>query len=401
MIFFLFLFSYSEKAFVDKSNYKTVIKSSFSMPVFILMHSPHCGHCKKVFPIWKDLMNKYSKDKNVFIAACDVIENSEYCDKIKPVYSYPTFLILNKGRAKEIKPQRTIESFINETEHLKQLDFSFPCLRYPSDFTNEYPIAVFNGNSTIEDTCKRLKSFESSFSGLISLFYVNETVSNSDSIVAKYSNNQQLVYTSSQESITEHDFLQEYIYFGPFQDFNYSQAMICSRRIALYIHSTYSQPNEFLKNFDQYLFDFVFCKMHKKKFDGIYNYLNLSKTGLVISNKEKTKFRLFPNILHPNDIKETLDKIIAGEVEDSFDLDLSQIFPDAAGKRNLYEEEIHKLNDDEYINRLIYTNRDDEVKPNENAALFVGGFIFLVIIASIGIVIYTFIKNKADTAKIE
>jgi thiol-disulfide isomerase/thioredoxin len=124
--------------------------------VFVMFHSPHCGHCVATFPIWEQiesqLGDRYEHNDKVMIADIqdDVIGKTSYADQIE---GFPTMWCISKNgakiepieQAKLMNPTRSIDGFVEWIE-----------LKTPSSYSS--PMDNNNNNSSSHKGEKSVKS---------------------------------------------------------------------------------------------------------------------------------------------------------------------------------------------------------------------------------------------------
>ncbi|OHT12992.1 hypothetical protein TRFO_16952 [Tritrichomonas foetus] len=415
MLWTFFLFTL--KITVDKDNAKSVIETSYHKPVFMLLYSPHCGHCLKVHPVWKELMSHYAKDKGVLVGDCDYIANRDSCTQIMQTNSFPTFGIIVRGRGKRIRPIRTLESFINETEKLRKIDFSIECMKFEDEFNDEYPAFIYSGKGDAKSICEKVKKITKIYPEVKNKIYVGQEKSDDDKLIVKLSGTTTINYEGSSSDLqSEIDFLQEYS-LGPFGNWNYSDAMKSNRRIGLLVHRTHNQFRDFNEFIQKYEQSFVLCKIDNNKFKSLFGELNISSIAFVVSNKDKTKFLIIQNALNYNETSEVLDKVLNDELDSSMNIDLSTLFPQNVVRKRISVQD-HVENDQDEANDESEKNPKEqgiqkirgngakkflvnEKKPKKLATksitFILGLFVLLAAVAVFGIY---FFLNK-NVAKIE
>lgn len=326
---FLNLFILAIKVIVDKNNYKSVIEKSYKIPVFILIYSPHCPHCRSIHPTWEDLMKKYESDKKVMIVDCNDIDYRKECDSIYKTDSFPTFVILTRGKAKRIRPERNINSFINETERLKMIDYTTSCSSFQAEFNDQYPAFILSDNKSNVDKCNELKKIMKAFPDSSRYLYFNETMSEEEKFVGMMSSKSIGKFEGPKNMDSLILFMKEYM-MTPFGSWNYSDATLLNKRIGFFIHSSHSEFMTFSNKIEEYSTNFSLCKMDVVKFSKLVVNVLLPRSQIpafAVSNKEKTKFYIIKNVLKDPDANETIRKAAAGEFDDIADIDLSVIFP--------------------------------------------------------------------------
>lgn len=326
---FLFNFILSYKIVIDQNNYKTPYEKSFLFPIFMLIYSPHCPHCTAIHPTWEELMKKYEKDKKIMIGDCNDIQFRKECDSIYRTDSFPTFIILTRGRARRIRPERNINSFINMTEKLKLIDFSINCSIFQSEFSEQYPAFILSNSKTNSEKCSQLQKIIKAYPKVSPYLYMNSTLSEEESFVGMSSANLIGKYEGPKEMDSLIDFIKEYM-MTPFGAWNYSEASLYSKRIGLFIHVSHNEFVTFSKTIESFHKYFTLCKIDSNKFSSLIPTLKLSKSELpafAISNKEKTKFFIIKNVIKDPNVKTEIEKGANGELDNMATIDLSSIFP--------------------------------------------------------------------------
>lgn len=109
----------------EVANFNKAVKKGDT--VFVIFHSPSCGHCVETLPIWEEiesvLSDRYDQNDRVMVADIqdDVLNKTQYAKQIE---GFPTmWCISNNGRkiepieqAKLLNPPRTIDGFVEWIE---------------------------------------------------------------------------------------------------------------------------------------------------------------------------------------------------------------------------------------------------------------------------------------------
>lgn len=306
---FLSFFILAYKVIINSTNIDNLVADSTRIPAFVLIYSPYCPHCTKVHPDWLKLMDIYENDTKVITAECNAISDGASCRKIYDYKGFPSFIAFTRRRGVWLRNlNRTLPSFINETERLKTTDLSFPCPLFKTDFTNEYPAITINRGNSKTDSCSSLQRIEKLVPDLTSFLYVGEE--NESKIVAKLTANNNVVYQGDDSEQSKVDFIKEYA-FKQFENHN-SQIKYTSyhRKIILFI---YNQPGPLRKiqsYSEEYYKDFIFMSYYYRSFNKTFPKIQVTPLTAIVSNDDKTKFAIFNNISSDaNSTKNFLEKM--------------------------------------------------------------------------------------------
>ena len=326
-MFFHFLFLLFFKFNVTDETVDQIISESYKIPIFLLIYSPHCGHCKKVHPEWLKLMDTYENDTGVIIAQCNAIEHSSQCSKLYQYTAYPTFVKYAKGTSLFFTPQRKYENFVNITEALKEIDYSTSCLEYEA-FKGEYPSFVFNmvgveynkkqNCAIIEEVAKELDD-----PSLKKYLFMGEK---SDKELLVYlSENQVISYSGKSYSKSGYkQFINEYSFkqFSEFSSVNPKHLLSYNRRLALFVYDEYYRRNTAKSSASDFFSDFVFVNVHKTNFFNVLPDLNGKVTPpfFAVADNDRKLFYIKGNMSRALLIQQFLNETKDGNFEGSFNL---------------------------------------------------------------------------------
>lgn len=324
MVFLSFLII-AYKVFINASNIERTISSSTKIPAFILIFSPYCPHCTKVHPDWLKLMDQYENDTKVIIAECNAISDGESCRKIFDYKGFPSFIAFTRRRGLWLRNiDRTLPSFVNETERLKKIDLSFPCPLFKSDFVNEYPAITFNSGVSKDESCTISQRIEKLVPELSSFLYVGDE--NESKLVAKLTQSNKVVFNGEDNDQNYADFIKEYA-IKQFEAHNirikYTQY---KRKVILLIYTQPGHIRRLQTLGEDYFQDFIFTTYYYRTFNKTYPNIHVTPLAALVSNQDKTKFALFNNIsIDANSTKDFLELIKNNKYEAN--LDMKNLFP--------------------------------------------------------------------------
>jgi hypothetical protein len=103
---------------------------SNQMPVFGFFFSPSCASCQHLSDIWISLSNAYANDPAILLVFCNCVSEEDICQSVTHIAFYPTFFVIFRGQAVQIRIERSLEAFREKIEDLKGFDPDLPCQRF-------------------------------------------------------------------------------------------------------------------------------------------------------------------------------------------------------------------------------------------------------------------------------
>lgn len=326
--------------YVNNTNQEKLKELSHETPVFALFYSHHCGHCKKVYPTWTEMMTFYENDTRIITAESDCVNHPKTCNYFLRVSGYPTFVYMINGIAKEVMISRSLDKFKEFVESLKKIDPKVPCQMWFSiTEITEYPIFVYSSPQKFSDACNEAMNFiddnnkkkifiDSQYDAI----QANSTraqdiaaIKRTIQLEVRYDKyRKSLIYDEGDSKISNNnhyknisDVINEYSLI-PLLDFeNQILSSKISRNLIILLYMGKHQVNQFKDLAYANSKDFLFTKMNisdfKKKYQEIPVDLN-DAPALLISDKEKSKFMILKNQISQEIVKnETLKKVLDGQ----------------------------------------------------------------------------------------
>lgn len=134
----------------------TFYSEATSSRSLVLFHSPDCGHCRAMMPVWEALGDN-ALANGVLLRSVDVTDEPQLADRLE-VFGYPTLLLVEPGEEAqlyEFRGERTLEAieafaasgYLAETPRAlppepRALD---PLLHLPRDITDVVAFALSKG----------------------------------------------------------------------------------------------------------------------------------------------------------------------------------------------------------------------------------------------------------------
>ena len=321
------LFLVSLKFTAHENNSHLIVSTSHEIPVFLLMYSPHCGHCIKVHPTWKELMDKYESSKKIMIAEIDCVNYREQCKSVFSASGWPTFLTIVKGKITQIRPTRTLEFFSQVADQLIQRDYSIPCLVYPVDFAHEFPSFVLSVKGMKDaEMCRQLKQIEGFVPGIEhKMFYMPGPASETE--YAAVLGNDIVVNFEEELSIPlmvkwTHD-----MSLMAFGNWKLDEGLVTVRRFAFMVTSDLRQVSRFKSAASSVIKDALVGKVDYSEFTEKEPNVNVSAPALVFADKEKQKFLVVNSINSDRQMRDLLADFVAGKLDDQMNITLPNLLP--------------------------------------------------------------------------
>ncbi|KAK8883978.1 hypothetical protein M9Y10_043081 [Tritrichomonas musculus] len=339
------------KMYVNKTNQDQAKELSHKTPIFALFYSHFCGHCKKVYPTWTEMMTYYENDTSIITAETDCVDHPKTCNYFFRVSGYPTFAYIVNGVAREVMVTRTLEKFKEFVESLKKIDPQVPCQMWFSmtDVT-EYPIFVYSSPESFTDACKEASNFinnknkekiyiDSQYDAIHSnltkaqdIAAVKRTVQ----LEARYDRYRKaLLYDEGDDKfkdVDRYDYISKMIQDHsqiPLTDFKEEFIRNSLRRVIILLYMEKRHINQFkdfaYANINNFLFTSMNITAFKKKYKNIQIEIS-DAPALFISNEKKNNFMILKQQNSQDLTKnDTLNKIINGQYENQMTITLKDI----------------------------------------------------------------------------
>lgn len=284
--------------YVNDTNTDELLELSKKVPVFLLVFSPHCGHCAKMHPFWIQMMEKYNETRDVIIAEADALASRKGAHKLFQVHGYPSFAEVYKGKVTEYKViDRSLEGLCKYAEKIRTRDTNEICSSWQGE---RYPAILFGVQTTEQEACNRLKRVikDSGVREYICHVYANIT----SDLMMMYADDISLeVNASSEAEMTE--LVQDYSrdVFGNWDIATYKDT---KRRVMIAVYQYYGHIQE-LKIRGKYLIkDWLLGKMTLHDFNSLKTLNNLTETDLpamLISDEKRETFTIWKSVNRTTD----------------------------------------------------------------------------------------------------
>lgn len=329
---FSFLFLLGIRVEVTSANALDVVAKSKTVPTFLLLYSPYCGFCHQVLPTWDELIDKYENDTEIVIGKIDCIANN-VCRKIaKNLVGYPTFNTYLRGKPRSIRPDRTIESFSNIVENLKQVKLNVPCQEYPFEMGSDYPSFVI-GVDKGEKKCDKVNKILKEFPKLEGQVYYNE--SSKKSLVALMTQNTNITYNGdfSQESINE--FIREFSLVS-LTKWDLNSASRTKRRFMFIVFTLYKDIIYHKYIAEQHENTLLIGYIELKTFNQTYPKLakDLNVPTVFVASKTKKTFHIVSHYDEGEDLLKIVEDVENGTYDEEGNIQVPKLFKVSEEKSN-------------------------------------------------------------------
>lgn len=357
------LFIIQIKMYVNNTNQEKLKELSHEKPVFALFYSHHCGHCKKVYPTWTEMMTFYENDTDIITAESDCVNHPKTCNFFMKISGYPTFAYIINGVATEVMLTRTLDKFKEFVESLKKIDPKVPCQMWFSiTEITEYPIFVYSSPQIFSEACQEATHFINEnnkkkifIDSQYDAIHSNSTrpqdiaaIKRTIQLAVQYDRYRKSVIYD--EGLTNFSNVDRYNYISdiideysriPLSDFDEKIFGHFSRNLIILLYMGKHQINQFKELAYANSKDFLFMKMNISDFKKKYPDVSIELTdapALFISDKQKNNFMILKNQDSQGIVKnETLKKIIDGEFAKQMILSLKDIKIDIKNNTNISE----------------------------------------------------------------
>jgi len=92
----------------------TIYEGFDSKKSIVLFHTPWCGHCKRLKPVWNELLQKHKEDKTVELKSIDCEAQPDMAKRYG-INSFPTIIAFTGSQQRTFQGERTLanlEAFI-------------------------------------------------------------------------------------------------------------------------------------------------------------------------------------------------------------------------------------------------------------------------------------------------
>jgi hypothetical protein len=286
MLSFLLSSAFALEFTVTNDNVGQLIAKSHETPVFLLIYSSSCGHCQRIYPVWRKFSEIFSKATTIIIAELDVVTHRKASTAIVSARGYPSWCEIVNGNATLVPMAHSFDAFVSHAQALARKHARDNCSSYLPGI-HPYPAYVFavpNGScDTVQRICSDVGlSRESCYSAGDSKFGHVMSVVMSESVRVT-------VNATKVEEI--HDFLTELT--RPIVgDWNIAEARASLKKKLVVVYSTRSQVRNLTTAVKALMGTFLIRKVSEVRY-------RHSQIGLVLPIKETPAFLIADTVDGP------------------------------------------------------------------------------------------------------
>ena len=375
MIFFTFIFI---SFIVNDENVDDLAKKSFNVPVFILFHSPFCGHCKKIFPIFELFQKQMDSDNEIIVASLDCLNNQYASKYFINVNSYPTFAIIRDNETTITGVDRDFNSWLKLADKLKSFNPNDKCNIW-LDQVGNYPFFVYFSPKDPEKTCDEIQHLLLAVNDSRVTIYSYPNYNNYACQV-NLDRTTALMYDDQKNNDNFIAFIKEHKYLS-LGNWSLNEAIYSTRRIGFLIYNDQRQVNKLHDIAINQSIDLLIGKLPYHDFTKMYPKIPLNQSelpALAVANGIKTRFKIIPNFSDEEKMYNILANIINGEEDSSMKYSMDRVLELSGDFLSDYERK-----------RNYSSSFDNSLSPIV--------VISLILIALILLFLLTRFKNRAPT----
>jgi thiol-disulfide isomerase/thioredoxin len=302
------------------------VREFATVPAFLLMHSPSCGHCRAVLPLWEALAARYANESRVIVAQVDCGLHRGVCSRLAAQWGIPSFFVFKKGRGAEVRPERSLAAFAAIVEGLLRADLSVPCFRYPDEFEPAYPHFIFrSGDLPGAELCRHLQGIRRALpEAQDRLYYASPAPRTgyaahlSEAVAVEYAG----------EYAYQHmvRFTKDYL-MAPFGYWRVDDGPVSARRFVFVVHGGHDVVERFRPVAFDYIREFVVGGLRYEDFRAVEPNVTVQLPAVVVLNRESGRFAIVGGVATADQFGRLLERVLAGKAEARGTTRLPNLFP--------------------------------------------------------------------------
>jgi thiol-disulfide isomerase/thioredoxin len=321
----MLVFLLALKQILTGSNYEAFLADTQRIPGYVMMYSPHCGHCRVVHPTWRDLMAKFESDLRVIVADFDCLEHRDACQKFFPASGWPTFVSVIRGHGQRVDHERTLEAFSATARALSLRDLSLPCLAHPYDFADRYPAFVWTSPAKSElKICSSIQQIESLLPRAANSIYFG--TGDSQSLRALLSAKEGVDYSGRFDFASVFEFVRDWT-MTSFGRWRLEDGVLTSRRFAFFVSAAVWHEQAMRAAAAETDAKVLVGHIPLFEFAQRFPQFHLTTTSLIAFSEGKERFRIFTNLTDPELFAGVLTELQLGAWDDVMQFPAGDLFP--------------------------------------------------------------------------
>jgi thiol-disulfide isomerase/thioredoxin len=326
MLFFLSL-----RRALTGSNYETFVADTQRIPGYVMMYSPHCGHCRAVHPTWVELMEKFESEPRVIVADFDCVEHQAACAKFFPANGWPTFVLFVHGHGQRVDQERTLEGFSAVVRSLSLRNLSLPCLAHPYDRSDRYPAFVWASPPRAEArACASIQRIEALLPRARNSVYLDSA--DPPSLRALLSAHEGVDYAGRFDFASVLEFVREWT-MAPLGRWSLEEGMLSSRRFAFFVSGSGWRERELRAAAAEAAANVLVGAIPLFEFAKRYPQFHIAATSLIAFSADKARFRIFTDLADPELFAGVLAELQLGAWDDVMQFPAGDLFSQQADGR--------------------------------------------------------------------
>jgi thiol-disulfide isomerase/thioredoxin len=325
----LSVFVSGDSMIVTDLNVEDLIRKSYYMPVFLVLYSPHCGHCQRMHPAWRECMHLFENTTHVIVAEIDAVSQRKAARAVYGSHSYPTFIDFYRGSGQGVSVTRTVDGFSRHAQSLRNAHLSDRCNVLEVD-TPLYPMFLF---STPNASCDPLMRVCSDAPLNDSQCFLDVKESSSVRVTVFYSSNFNVSLNADRHSewvTLVRDFSRE-----PLGNWDIATGISTTRRLLVIVYSTSFQLMELRGLTRSFSRDFLMGKIADSQLSSLGSRLKISKEdtpAIIVSDLRKGSFLVWKQIVKDAALTTKLRRVAKGAFDGQMTHPMSDLIKNAGNR---------------------------------------------------------------------
>lgn len=308
----------------EESKNVSLFELSHKTKLFVLFQRRSCPDCTRILGIWNHLGELYDNNTNVNVVTLYCGKNDPSCLKYYPYTHVPTFVYIINGKAYQVNPKPSLESYIDHVRRLENIELTVHCKKLPNDYSN-YPYFVFYLNET--SSCEIIRKFRLHYGKGYNLF-IGEPGNNRSILEAHLSPEKINQYHGSKDVYDISKFIID-MKLEPFGNWSLRAGRFTYRRFSFLIYYNYTDVDKFKAYLDSYTDRVVFGIIQYKILIRTFGYLPLKASDcptFAFADKHNIRFMLYRKANTDVNLTKMIDNVLSNKMESRMNYMLKYLF---------------------------------------------------------------------------